>query len=76
MATGIDDLLALVAAGQAWTLLTASNAVALADGLVALAAPATLGRAELWLAHRARPAPLERALLTLAAEHAGPSLHA
>lgn len=73
VATAVDDLLALVAAGQAWTLLTASNAVALADGLVALAAPATLAQAELWLAHRARPAPLERALLTLAAEHAGPS---
>lgn len=76
VATGIDDLLALVAAGQAWTLLTAFNAVALADGLVALGAPAALGQAEMWLAHRARPAPLERALLTLAAEHAGPSLHA
>jgi len=73
VATAVDDLLVLVAVGQAWTLLTASNAVALADGLVALAAPATLGLAELWLAHRARPAPLERALLTLAAEHAGPS---
>lgn len=66
MATAIDDLLALVADGQAWTLLTASNAPTPTDGLAALRPPEALGPAELWLAHRARPARLERALLALA----------
>lgn len=73
VATAIDDLLASLAAGQCWTLLTASNTPTLVDGLDALQAPTTLGQAELWLAHRTRPAPLERALLALAAEHTTPA---
>lgn len=68
--TAIDDLLAPVVAGQAWTLLTASNTSTLVDGLVALPAPTSIGQARLWFAHRARPAPLERALLELAADRA------
>ncbi len=71
VASTVDDLLAQVAAGQAWTLLTSSNTSALVDGLVAIPAPTVFGHAELWLAHRARPAPLERALLQLATERTG-----
>lgn len=74
VATAVDDLLhALVVTRQAWTLLTASNTPALVEGLITLPAPTALGQAELWLAHRARPAPLERALLALATERADPA---
>ncbi len=70
VATAIDDLLAPIISGQAWTLLTASNTSKLVDGLVAVPAPATVEQAKLWFAHRARPAPLERALLELATDRA------
>lgn len=64
--TATDDLFATLLSGRSWTLLTAGNVSGLIDGLTALAAPESIGPAELWLAHRTRPAPLEQALLTLA----------
>lgn len=75
VATTTDDLLALVAGSEAWTLLTAPNAPPPATGLRALRAPAALGYADLWLAHRTDPAPLERALLLLAADRAHRATH-
>ena len=72
----IDDLLAVVTAGPAWTLLTKANSPTLSDGLASLPAPTELGQAELWLAHRVRPALLERAMLTLATKRAGAAISA
>lgn len=66
--SAFDDLLTAVVGGRAWTLMTAANTSALVDGSAALPAPEALGQAELWLAHRARPSPLEQALLMCAVE--------
>ena len=75
VATATDDLLALVAGSEAWTLLTAPNAPPPATGLLTQQAPTALGHADLWLAHRTHPAPLERALLRLAADRALRATH-